>query len=393
MHRLLLTIHLFVGAIVVTGLSLCSSQMVFAEEPEVGPGGSRVPVEVLDSGETEKDYYEQKQEAWSETIVSTASYMDSFFDNERYVTTSNRTYLRMRLSPIYDRHGLSFNTYFDLRLLLPNSEKWLLNFGGDPDEESRYGSSPLQDQEAKNSGDDGSNTYLGLSTFLKRTRTRNVSLGGGIKLSNGIIPYGTLKWVEVWEFKKWDLRAMQRLRYYTSTGPEFKSQLDADFPIAHKWYLRGSGSVLFKKEDPNSYYDLDGQLYQYLTSRKAIKYQVRGGYLSEPGRSTYLSTMNYEIQYKQQWRDWFTTNFTPYVEQQDARGWKLDPGFRIDFNVIVGHTDNYEFKSAYQLKRETLEVKAREDRDKALKEAHEHFMEKNKEKEEADRKAQEAEQN
>ena len=131
MHRLFFTIHLFVGAItVVTGLFLCSSQMVFAEEPEVGPGGSKVPVEVLNSGETDKDYYEQKQEAWSETIVSTASYMDSFFDNERYVTTSNRTYLRMRVSPIINRQGLSFSTYFDLRLLLPNSEKWLRNFGG-----------------------------------------------------------------------------------------------------------------------------------------------------------------------------------------------------------------------------------------------------------------------
>ncbi len=359
----------------------------------VGPGGEVVPDEALSSGETDKDYFEQRQDVWSERIVSTASYMDSFFDDERYSSTSNKTYLRLRASPIYNQDGLSFSTYVDLRLQLPNSERWLVNIGGDPEAESQYGSSPLQDKEREDDSSDTGNAYMGVSTFFKRTRTRNVGVGGGVKLSKGLIPYGTFRWVELWEFKTWDLRATQRLRYYTDTGAEFKSQLDADFPIAHKWYLRGSGSALVKQNTDNKYYDLDGTLYQYLTSRKAIKYQIRGGYRDEPGRSTYLSTINYEVQYRQQWRDWFYTNITPYISQSDSLDWSVDPGFRIDFNFLIGHTSEKQFKSAYQQKQENLELKSIEDRDKALKEAHEHFLEKYTEQEEAERKAKEAEQN
>lgn len=350
-------------------------------------GGEAVPDEVLSPGESAKDSLEQHHEEWSQKILSTATYMDSFFDNERYSSTSNKTYLRFRASPIVDRNGLSLNTYVDLRLLLPNTERWLVNFGGDPDEEDRYGSSPLEDQERDDSGRNERNAYLGVSSFLKRTRTRNVGFGGGVRFRNvGIVPYGTFKWIELWEFKNWDLRAMQRVRYYTDDGLEFKSQLDAEWPIAHKFFARGTGSILIKHHDPNKYMDLDYALYQYLTTRRAIKYQIRTGYTSATGRSTYLASVNYEIQYRQQWRDWFYTNITPQISQYDSRDWKVDPGFRVDFNFRFGHEDAYAFKSAYEKKQENLELKAREDRDKALEEGHQRFMQWKKEQEDEPRK-------
>lgn len=372
--------------LLVTLLALfATAPLALAEER----GGEAVPEETLSEGESQMDSLEQKQEEWSQRITSTASYMDSFFDNERYSTTSNKTYLRVRASPIVDRNGLSFNSYVDLRLLLPNTERWLLNIGGDPDAEDRYGSSPMQDTERKDSGRDERNAYVGISSFFKQTRTRNVGFGGGLRFRNrGLVPYATFKWAELWEFKNWDLRGTQRLRYYTDDGLEFKSQLDADWPIAHKFLARGTGSVLLKYNTPNVYYDLDYALYQYLTTRRAIKYQITTGYVSKPDRSTHLSTVNYEIQYRQQWRDWFYTNLTPQIHQSDARDWDLEPGIRLDFNVVLGYTKDYKFQSAFERKQQNLEIKAREDRDKALQEGHERFMkwkeEQEKQKEEED---------
>lgn len=47
------------------------------------PGGAAVPEETLSPGESQKDAYEQTQEKWSQRITSTASYMDTFFDDRR----------------------------------------------------------------------------------------------------------------------------------------------------------------------------------------------------------------------------------------------------------------------------------------------------------------------
>jgi len=340
-----------------------------------GPGGARVEEEVLSQGETDRDYYQQKQEEWSQQVTSTATWMDGFFDDERYKSTSNKTYLRLRVSPIVDRHGLSFNSYVDLRLALPNSERWLLNIGGDPDKEDQFGSSPTEDRESADSSSDERNAYMGVSTFFKRTRTRNVGMGGGIKFKNqGIVPYLSLKWIELWEFKDFDIRASQRFRYYTDTGGESKTQVDVEWPIAHKFFFRTTGSALLKPDDPINNYDLDFSLYQYLTTRRAIQYKVRTGYSSSPDRSFYMDRVIYEVQYRQQWRDWFYTNLTPQIASYDSRDWKLDPGFRIDFNVVIGHHGEHEFKSYFDEKQKTNEIKAREDREKALQEGHERLM-------------------
>lgn len=344
-------------------------------EGETQPGGEPVPEEVLSPGEDEGDSYEQKAEKWSEWITSTASWMDSFFDTEQYVDTANKTYLRLRGSPILNKDGLSFNSYVDLRLMLPRSEKWLLNIGGDPDAEDRYGSSGMDVRERDDSGRDERNAYAGISTFFKRTRTRNVGFGSGVRFQNiGVVPYVHFKWTELWEFKKWDLRGMQRVRYYTDKGAESKTQIDAEWPIAHKFFARASGSALFKFNDPYSYYDVDYSIFQYLTTRKALQYKIATGYTSQPDRSTYLSSINYEVEYRKQWRDWFYTSLIPQISQYDSDDWELRPGLRLDFNIILGHVGEYEFKSAYETKQENLEVKAREDREKALEEAHQKFL-------------------
>lgn len=360
-------------ALVFLGLLLGNTIVLAEEAPE--PGGEEVPEEILSPGESEGDSYEEQAEVWSKRITSTASWMDSFFDTEQYVDTSNKTYLRLRVSPVLDKNGLSFNSYVDLRLMLPRSEKWLLNFGGDPDAEDQYGSSGMDVQERDNSGRDQRNAYAGISRFLKRTRTRNVGFGGGVRFRNiGIVPYAHFKWTELWEFDNWDLRGMQRFRYYTDDGLEFKSQLDFEWPIAHKFFARGSGSALFKMNDPTNYYDVDYSLFQYLSTRRAIQYRIATGYQASPGRSTYLSSVNYEVEYRQQWRKWFYTSLIPQVSQHDSDDWKAHPGLRLDFNVILGHVGEFVFKSAYTTKQENLEIKAREDRERALQEAHERFM-------------------
>lgn len=359
---------------------ICCAGLAMAEEevtpPEYDPGGDAVPTVVLSEGEQQNDTFEQTVDDWAERVTSTATWMDSFFDNERYSSTSNKTYVRARLSPTVDRNGLGFNSYVDVRLQLPNTERWLVNFGGDPDDEDRFGSTPLDAQERADSSQDERNVYLGISSFLKRKRTRNVGFGGGVRFKNrGLVPYASFKWVELWEFDNWDLRGTQRFRYYTDTGLETKTQVDVEWPIARKFFARTTGSFVAKVNDVNQYVDVDYSLYQYLTDRQAFLYQVITGYLNSPSRSTYLSSAIYQVQYRQQWRDWLSTSLIPQLAQYDSRDWKLEPGIRLDFNIRIGHTDEYSFTSPYEQKQKNLKLRDQERSDAALHEAHERYLE------------------
>jgi len=348
---------------------LQSGGVAHAKEESDIPGGEAVPEEVLSPGEKAGDAFEQQQQRWSEYVTSTASYMDKFFDTDRFRSTSNKTYIRFRATPIYDRNGFSLSNYVDIRLQLPNTERWLVTFGGDPDSEDRYGSTPQQDAERERSGRDEGNAYIGVSTFFKKTRTRNILTGGGVRFrSRSIVPYMSAKWVELWDFNKWDIRLTERLRFYTDTGLEWKNQLDFDWPIDRKHSARVSGSITLEVDQPYKTFDIQYLLYRYLTTRRALQYKITTGYASQPSRSTYLDTVHYEVTYRQQWRDWFYTNITPYAVQSDDRDWKVDPGIRIDFNVVFGYTKDYKYKSQYDAKQEDLRKREWERLDEGMRE-------------------------
>ncbi|BCS88966.1 hypothetical protein [Pseudodesulfovibrio sediminis] len=339
------------------------------------PGGEPVPVDILDLEAPEPGTLDQTQQDFSEMVVSTATWMDAFFDDDLYRTTSNKTYLRLKVSPNVDSDGFRLNNSVDLRLQLPNTERWLFTLGGDPDEGGESEGSSLEEAEQENAGDDTKNVYMGVSTFFKRTRTRNVNTGAGVKWKfDGSAVYGSFNWVELWEFDKWDLRAAQRFRLYSDEGLEYKSTLSADWPMLHKWLYRTSASGLFKLNNPTQYYDLKLSLYHFLTTRQALHFSVRNGYRSSPHRSMYLNRIITEVEYRKQWKEWFYTSLIPFVQFNDSNDWEKNPGLRLDFSLRFGHVPKTEFQSAFDRKQRANTIRYREERDKALRESREKFQ-------------------
>jgi len=359
-------------AVVVAAMVFFAVSPVRAEDP-VDPGGERVPVDPLDLEESPASGVDETQAKWSEVIVSTASWMDAFFDDDAYRHSSNKTYLRIKVSPTYyDTDGFKLNNTFDLRLQLPNTERWLFTMGGDPDEETGSNSTSLEDEEKDASGENDQNIYVGVSTFFKQSRTRNISTGAGVKWRlGGSAVYGTFRWVELWEFDSWDLRATQRLRLYSDDGLQFKTKLSADHPLSHQWLFRSSASALFKRDDPTNFYDLDLSLYHFITTRKALHFSLKNGYKSTPDRSMYLNRIIGEVEYRQQWKDWFYTSLVPFARFDDANDWEPNPGIRLDFDFRIGHVGKSEFKSAFDRKQEANKARISEQKERSMQEADE----------------------
>ncbi|WP_243544621.1 hypothetical protein [Pseudodesulfovibrio tunisiensis] len=337
-----------------------------------------VPEEPPSPGETQGDALEAYRKTLSDKVIASAEWLDSFFDDERYRETTNKTCLRIRLSPTLTRSQLRLDSYVDLRLLLPNTEKWLLHAGGDPDSEQLYGSSSLDEAERDASGRDERNGFLGLENFLADTRTRNVGWGGGVSFRNsGVVPYASLAWRELVEFDHWDLRIMQRFRGYADTGVESRTTVDYEWPIDRRHFLRVTGGALFKVDDPAQNYDLNVSLYRPLTTRRAVNIKLSNGFRDAPGKPLYLESTRLDVEYRREWREWFHVSIIPQVAMYESRDFEPEPGIRLDFNMRFGFMEKESFTTPFDEKRKRRELKTQEDREKALKEAHEKFMQRN----------------
>ncbi|EGB15305.1 hypothetical protein DND132_2100 [Pseudodesulfovibrio mercurii] len=356
------------AATVLCATVLCASLARAQAGPEA-PGGLPIPLEEEVTGERTSDALDETQRSWSEQVLSTATWMDAFFDDGLYKTTSNKTYLRFSLKPSYDHRGVQFKVDTDLRLQLPNTERWLLNVGGSPDQGTLSGSTTLEEEERNTDRSDKANAYAGLSTFFQHTETRNVSTGGGIKLSTSRLAlYGTFSWVELWPFKHWDLRATQRFRIYTDEPAEFKSRLDADWPLSHRFLFRSTGAVLFRVDNPDTSYDLDLTLFQYLTTRRALMYRLRNGFVTSTHTPFQLNRVAAEVEYRRQWRDWFYASLIPQLVFEDQRDWRADPGIRLNFSFRFGYTPEVTNASPYAGKQRADDQRNRAERERNLRE-------------------------
>ena len=102
-------------------------------EPPPGTQGDDMP---LIDDEREQTLDETHRKA-SEMVVSAAGWLDSFFDDERYLLEENKTRAKRRLSFCYTRFdGFDFSPRVDIRLKLPQlSQKAFLIISSSDDDD------------------------------------------------------------------------------------------------------------------------------------------------------------------------------------------------------------------------------------------------------------------
>ena len=198
---------------------VCASPLSAELDPDPGPQDDDIP---LISDDQERKIDDTHQQA-SQLLVSAADWLDSFFDDERYILEENTTRARFRLSFGYSRFdGFDFSPRVSFRLKLPKlSKKALLIISSSDDDDFDTGDNPIDDN-PRNEDNEKSDLSASLRYFLKVGETYHLSATYGV--SWGYM-YAGLRYRYEYDFGPWQGRLVDTLKYYTDDGFENKQRL------------------------------------------------------------------------------------------------------------------------------------------------------------------------
>jgi hypothetical protein len=298
----------------------------------------------MSSGPDLQAKVDRTHEMLSDSILNTARWMDSFFYDERYAQEENKTRLKFRLSSFLEESkDMEYKFRADLRLVLPGFEDRLaLVFSGDDEEEgiglNAKNNFDIEDLKRTNKED----TSVSLRYIIETIERRNISATLGFRWRGDLlVTVPELRWRENFEYKNWELRFVQRLRWFSDVGWEEKTSFDLDGFLYDNYLFRTTldGTWSEKEESDNGYiYNLNFSLYHPLGPEHALIYEINNNFQTKP--VDHLKKIVLKLRYRQRlWRDWIYLEIAPQLAFPDEEDFNITPGILVFIDAIVGHYD------------------------------------------------------
>lgn len=273
------------------------------------------------------------QESISESINGAAQWIDSFFDNDRYIAEDASTKLRLRQS-LFLEYGESAEnqTRVNLSIRVPHTQKRLRLFVGSEDDTNKTPDTLFN--RVDNSDD---TSAAGVQFFAKSTARQNLSLTAGIKLDSQEVFVGPRYRYTV-ERGDWLGRFTQRLRWYTSMGWEATTRFDFDHLLSPRLFFRQTIDGRWREEDPGYQYEIRPTLIQKLHSGKAIEYQWNNLFKTSPNHSLDSSTLL--LRYRRNFlRPWLFYEIDPQVAMRNDEDFDPKLGITFQVEIVFGGKD------------------------------------------------------
>lgn len=291
------------------------------------PGDSGTGTE---AGATPMQRADSYQREISENINSAAQWVDSFFDDERYIAEDATTKLRVGQA-VFQEYGDTpeFKTRVNLSFDVPHTEKRLRLFvGRDEVEDARDNRQNIIND---NTGD---GSAAGVQFFAKASDRQNLSLTAGVKVSSADLFAGP-RYRYTFQYHDWQLRFTQGFRWYTGTGWESRTRFDYERIVYEKLFFRQTLEGRWREEDPGYEYSLRSTLTQPIKSRKAIEYQLAFQFKTHPQQRLDYTVLR--IRYRQNFlRKWLFYEMNPQIAMRNDEDFKPKPGIELRIEVLFG---------------------------------------------------------
>lgn len=326
--------------IVVTSLFYCSSGCATAaalEQPEKWGAAQGEDIPML-SEEQEKSL-DSAQKLASQKLLEAADWIDSFFDDRRWIVEENTSRATAKLSTGYSKNdNFEMKPRLDVRLKLPRlSERVNLFLEAAEDEDFNIGSNPLDDRPANNEGEDNELT-AGIRYFLKETKRFNIIFDGGLSWD---YLFAGARYRSLQNFGQWQGRFTNRLRYYTDEGLENKTAYDLERRLHVNWLFRTTTGVVLSEEEEGIPHSQYFRLFHVLSSHQAISYESGVYFDTEP--SYKVTDTEFLARYRQRFfRDWLVLEITPKISFPEDHDRDANPGIIIQFEAALGYKADEE---------------------------------------------------
>lgn len=288
----------------------------------------------------EKDIVDLLHRSLSQRFLSTATWLDSFFGDERYEAESNRSQLKVRFDAFReDRTGMQYrDPILTLRLVLPQLRKMArLVITGDPNVEvdstspSPPGSSSSQLQPST-----GSRLTTALQYFPLETAQSNLSIRAGVRLHKGR-PGAVIgpRYRLLIPLDPWDLRFTQEVIWSSENRWQSRTRFDLERPLPRDLFFRTSLEGLWSEKVDGYPYSLSFHLRQPLDRNRALEYEWISSFQTSP--TNILVEELLVFRYRQRfWKDWLFLEIDPQFRYPRDRSFVFTPGILFRIEMVFG---------------------------------------------------------
>lgn len=286
----------------------------------------------------------------SRRIINSASWVDSFFANERSLAEENRTYVTLRYNLFLENaSGISNDPRADARVVLPKLEEKLhFVFTVEPDEPLGGGTAVKEDTTSSSQVimntpqtpvSDKRRLTTALQYFLKTTEDQNISIRSGLTFS-GIQPvvFGAPRYRLLIPLDSWNFRFTQEIMYRTDTRWEETTRFDLERPLG-SLFFRSTAEGSWFEEKPGYYYNLSFVLFHPLDRRNALNYEWISSFETEPSRKMTDSVVCVRYRHNLSSHDWIFLSVAPQCRFPSDRDHQFTPGILFSVEAVFGRYD------------------------------------------------------
>jgi hypothetical protein len=270
----------------------------------------------------------------SQRLLSSATWLDSFFGDERYLIEQNRSFLRFRYEVFQEeKSNTLFRPAVDLRIVLPQlEEKTHLVFSAEPAQTpADIGTAATLPAERIGTSEERKVTTA-LHYFVRSTRKESFIVRTGVQLSHfEPILFVAPRYRSLMPLNSWDFRFTQEVRYSTKTEWQTDTILDLERPLARGFFFRSTIDGAWFSNTNGYFYSLILSLRHALDATHALDYEWIHSYKTRPVNE--LAEIAFRIRYRQSFlRDWLYFEVAPQIRLPRTEKFDMLPGiwFRIE---------------------------------------------------------------
>ncbi len=304
--------------------------------------GSNIPL----LNESTEQKMDTLQQGGTSLLFDTATWIDSFFDDNRSLAEENKTRATLKLSLGYSKNDdFEIQPRVNIRLHVPKlSERAQLIFSGSDDEDFEIEENPLT-KGTDHNNEESSEFTAAFRYFLLQGEKYNLNFDTGVSWD---YVFASIRYRAIQDFGSWLGRFTNRLRWYSDDGWEDKIGYDLETDLGEKFFFRSSTSAgVYETKDGIPHGQIF-KLFQVLSPLKAMAYEVGFYFGTDPD---YIMTeAEVKVKYRQRfYRDWLVLEIAPNITFPEDNDYEANPGIIFKFEATLGYdADREGYKKVFK---------------------------------------------
>jgi len=274
---------------------------------------------------------DKKQEEYSKLLLETAEWIDSFFDDNRYLEDTNKTRGVVKLGLGYSRKDdFEIKPRFDIRLSLPRLEnKVAITFQGSDDADFDIDNNPLLQENAEDR-----DPSAGVSYYWIDTERWNFSWDGGVSW-NYVYGGARIRYQHPIG-DTWQGRFTNRVRYYSDDGWQNIAAYDLETRVKQDLFFRATTNASIYEKDDGLFHGQNFRIFKVLNEYSIVSMDTGIFLRTEP--SYRMQDLQLKVRYRQRFfRDWLVLEISPRCSWPDDYDYRFNPGIMVQLEATFGY--------------------------------------------------------